>query len=311
MKTWYKKLPSALWGLALAHLLMFTLLTGCGALLEDLQTTPTLTPQETHTPAQAPQVPVPTPSPPQPTPQPKLELEEVPEAPPLPHGLTEAIVSHVIDGDTIELTTGERVRFIGINTPEDGEAGAAEATAFVRSRIEGQTVWLEPDGNNTDRHDRLRRFIWLQIPTDPNNEAEILAYQLNAQLLESGHATAMIVGTMRHEALFTRLSPAPTPEPEPTITMGIISAPTQARRSEVHTIVFQGEPNTIYNLSILSAARTPRLLTAAGLGYATSNGEGIVSWTWLVGPNTGAGTQRATISGGGKMVRHEIRIVVN
>jgi len=89
----------------------------------------------------------------------------------------------------------------------------------------------------------------------------------------------------------------------------IISAPTQARRNEILTITFQGEPNTRYNLRIVSAAGNT--LTADGLGDTTSDVNGIASWTWLVGGRTGAGTQRATISGGGINVSHEILIIVS
>jgi outer membrane biosynthesis protein TonB len=115
--------------------------------------------------------------------------------------------------------------------------------------------------------------------------------------------------------------PAPTPEiepdpdPEPELVFGsaevgqIISAPSSARRNENLTIVFQGEPNTRYNLSIQSAASNR--LTADGLGDATSNADGVVSWTWLVGGRTGAGAQRATISGGGINLTHEILIIVD
>jgi len=111
--------------------------------------------------------------------------------------------------------------------------------------------------------------------------------------------------------------PMPTPEaePEPESVFGIaevgeiISAPNSARRNENLTIVFQGESNTQYNLSIVSAAGNP--LTADGLGSATSNADGVVSWTWLVGSRTGAGTQRATITGGGVNVLHEILIIVD
>ena len=84
--------------------------------------------------------------------------------------ITEAVVARVIDGDTIELVNGERVRFIGVDAPEIGEPGADEATEFVRELVEGHTVWLERDGNNTDRHGRLRRYIWLQYPTDSTDE---------------------------------------------------------------------------------------------------------------------------------------------
>jgi len=111
--------------------------------------------------------------------------------------------------------------------------------------------------------------------------------------------------------------PMPTPEaePEPESVFGtaevgeIISAPSSARRNEELTIVFQGEPNTQYNLRIVSAAGNE--LTADGLGSATSNAAGVVSWTWLVGGRTGAGLQRATISGGGINVTHEILIIVD
>ena len=89
----------------------------------------------------------------------------------------------------------------------------------------------------------------------------------------------------------------------------IISAPTQAQRNETLTVVFQGAPNTQYYLRIVSAAGN--VLTADGLGNGTTNAEGVVSWTWLVGGRTGAGVQPVTITGGGKTIHHEITIVVD
>jgi len=109
-------------------------------------------------------------------------------------GLIEAVVSRVIDGDTVVLESGERVRLIGIDAPEIGQPGADEATAFVRERVEGRTVWLSSSGADTDRFDRLRRYVWIQPPTDTQDEAQIQRYQLNALLLEYGHAVVMIVG---------------------------------------------------------------------------------------------------------------------
>jgi len=133
------------------------------------------------------------------TPAPPAESE-------IPHGLTEAIVARVIDGDTIVLESGEWVRFIGIDAPEIGEPGADEATEFVRELIDGQTVWLEADGNDTDRFGRLRRYIWLRIPTDTQCEDQIRAYMLNALLLENGLADVAIFGEVRNEALFRELA---------------------------------------------------------------------------------------------------------
>jgi len=124
--------------------------------------------------------------------------------------LTEATVLRVIDGDTIVLTCGERVRLIGIDAPERGEAGANEATQFVREKVEGLTVWLEADGPDRDRIGRLRRYVWLQQPTNTQDENQIRQNQLNALLLENGLATVLILGNVRNAALFRQLASAQT-----------------------------------------------------------------------------------------------------
>jgi len=119
--------------------------------------------------------------------------------------LTEATVARVIDGDTIVLTSGERVRLIGVDAPEVGELGADQATRFVRERVEGQTVWLEADGRDRDVHGRLRRYVWLRQPTDARNASQIRLHQLNALLISNGHARVVIIGNVRNEALFRQL----------------------------------------------------------------------------------------------------------
>jgi micrococcal nuclease len=120
--------------------------------------------------------------------------------------LTEAVVLRVIDGDTIVLTCGERVRLIGIDAPERGEPGADEATQFVIERGgRGVTVWLEADGADRDRFGRLRRYVWLKHPGNTYDEDEIRQYQLNAMLLEEGLARVLIIGRVKNEALFRRL----------------------------------------------------------------------------------------------------------
>ena len=120
--------------------------------------------------------------------------------------LTEATVARVIDGDTLELANGERVRLIGVDAPEHGRPGSNEATQFVRGRVEGRTVWLEADGADRDRHGRLRRYVWLQQPTNSRDENQIRQHQLNALLLTSGLANVMIIGNVRNEALFRQLA---------------------------------------------------------------------------------------------------------
>jgi len=80
------------------------------------------------------------------------------------------LVTRVIDGDTIEVDIGGtiyKVRYIGIDTPElDDErpeycALAQEATRYNRQLVEGKTVRLEKDISETDRYERLLRYVYV------------------------------------------------------------------------------------------------------------------------------------------------------
>ena len=52
-------------------------------------------------------------------------------------------VVDVYDGDTFELQSGEKVRLLGINTPEIGEPGADIAKDFLEKLVLGKEVRLE------------------------------------------------------------------------------------------------------------------------------------------------------------------------
>ena len=130
-------------------------------------------------------------------------------------GLVEARVERVIDGDTIVLVGGERVRFIGIDAPEIGEPGADAATAFVRDNITDGRVWLSSSGADRDRFGRLRRYVWTQEPLDPQDPAQIEQWKLNALLVANGHAVVMIVGQAAPQPPAAAPTPAPPPVPTP------------------------------------------------------------------------------------------------
>lgn len=72
----------------------------------------------------------------------------------------EGYVTRVVDGDTIVLLTGEKVRLICIDTPEKGKPFFQEATSFTRELVENKTVYLEKDVSNTDRYGRLLRYVY-------------------------------------------------------------------------------------------------------------------------------------------------------
>lgn len=61
----------------------------------------------------------------------------------------------VLDGDTLRLPDGRRVRLRSVDTPELGRPCAAEARAFTAERIAGGTLRLVPDEPKHDRYGRL------------------------------------------------------------------------------------------------------------------------------------------------------------
>lgn len=106
-------------------------------------------------------------------------------------GLMAVVVGRVVDGDTIETTDGQKIRFIGVNTPESTtktETFGKEASNYTTSKLYGQQVWIQKDVSDTDRYGRLLRIIWLAIPTDDMNETEIRAKMFNADLVLNGYA---------------------------------------------------------------------------------------------------------------------------
>ena len=69
-------------------------------------------------------------------------------------------VTYVVDGDTIEVSGGARIRFIGIDTPERGQCGYAEAKQHMKRLVLNKRVRLIPGARtNTDRYGRLLRYV--------------------------------------------------------------------------------------------------------------------------------------------------------
>ena len=64
-------------------------------------------------------------------------------------------VARVVDGDTILLEDGRKVRYAGINAPEDGEPGFRESTQANNFLVGGKDVWLEFGRRQTEMHERL------------------------------------------------------------------------------------------------------------------------------------------------------------
>lgn len=92
----------------------------------------------------------------------------------------QALVTSVIDGDTVELADGRHVRYLGIDTPESGEYYAEEATARNKDLVEGKTVELQRGSRDQDEYGRLLRYVYVD------------GVFVNADLVAGGYATAYI-----------------------------------------------------------------------------------------------------------------------
>lgn len=70
-------------------------------------------------------------------------------------------VKKVIDGDTIDLENGDRVRYIGIDTPEEDSCYYQEALDFNKTLVDSQTVRLELDEELIDAFGRLLAYVYV------------------------------------------------------------------------------------------------------------------------------------------------------
>jgi micrococcal nuclease len=124
-------------------------------------------------------------------------------AAPAPATTLEGAVVRVVDGDTIHVRIGDRVekvRYIGVNTPEvhhprrGEEPGGREATEVNRQLVAGKQVSLEMDVQARDRHGRLLAYVWI---------GDLM---INAELVRLGYAQVMTVPpNVRHQDLFVKL----------------------------------------------------------------------------------------------------------
>jgi len=87
-------------------------------------------------------------------------------------GGKEYLVRNVVDGDTVELANGKKVRYTGIDTPEtmkrigrdwlfDPEAFGVEAKEFNRSMVFKKKVTLEFDVTKKDKYDRWLAYVYV------------------------------------------------------------------------------------------------------------------------------------------------------
>ena len=88
-------------------------------------------------------------------------------------------VSHVVDGDTIDVEGVGRIRVIGIDTPERGACGYESATLAMAALVADREVVLTPGAtSDADRYGRLLRYV------------DVDGADAGLQLIEDGWAIA-------------------------------------------------------------------------------------------------------------------------
>lgn len=123
-------------------------------------------------------------------------------------------ISRVIDGDTMVLSDGRRVRLIGVDTPEvyysekllkDSkktgkdvktiQAMGRQASAFTKDLCRGKKVRLEYDVDLKDRYNRTLAYVYLEDGTF-----------VNARIIQEGFAQVMtVVPNVKYAELFLKL----------------------------------------------------------------------------------------------------------
>lgn len=98
-------------------------------------------------------------------------------------GPTTAIVERIIDGDTIEIDAGERIRYLLVDTPEltSNDCWAEEARVFNRDLVTGKEITLEYDTECRDAFGRLLAYVTV-------NEGD---REVNPLLVERGYACVL------------------------------------------------------------------------------------------------------------------------
>ena len=168
--------------------------------------------------------------------------------------MTPARVTRHVDGDTFWVhfacpppgpQATEKVRLMGIDTPELGQPGAAQALRYVQHRIGADPVYLAFDFRRRDRFDRLLAYVYLADGT-----------LLNARLLECGLAQPYRGDSNHFSSHFERLAVGPRPSdcPEdapdsPPATPGAVAIETIANDGRLEHVLLRNNSHRTVDVS--------------------------------------------------------------
>jgi micrococcal nuclease len=130
-------------------------------------------------------------------------------------------VTYVVDGDTVDVRLDdgrrERIRLIGIDTPEVGECGFAKAASYARTVALGRATILVGDATQAtrDRYGRLLAYVWaggrdLGYQQLAHGFARVYVYDRPFRRL-AAYQRAERLGRMRSDGIWQSCASSPPP----------------------------------------------------------------------------------------------------
>lgn len=108
----------------------------------------------------------------------------------------EYLVTRVLDGDTIEIEGGYRVRYEGIDAPELADRYGTQAYETNKKLVEGKKVRLEFTESEPDLYGRVLAYIWKD------------SLLINERLVADGFAQVLWYNKMAKPKYYERLKSA-------------------------------------------------------------------------------------------------------
>lgn len=101
-------------------------------------------------------------------------------------GPTSGVVANIVDGDTIDLESGERIRYLMVDTPESTNGAddcfGVNAKTFNSDLVLGEAVTLDYDVECTDRFGRLLAYV------------SVGDTEVNSLMVDRGYACVLHIG---------------------------------------------------------------------------------------------------------------------
>ena len=225
---------------------------------------------------------------------------------PLTGYLTKVEYVRTIDGDTIEIRKDNQnftIRLLGVDTPETVhpskpiEYYGPEASIFTEDYLDRQDLYLEFDGDMTDKYGRVLAYIWLENGTLFNlilveqgyaklyENAKNLKYE-DFFLLALKEAQDGRIGMWEQVEVEVKATPKPTAKPtskpkttpkptkKPTATAEPTAKPTNEPPTEVRVVIAPLSGTKYHKSSKCSGLRNAKSTKTITLSAAEEQGYG-------------------------------------